>query len=375
MTAFAILRSDTTVIGRWLWTVDKTLLALLLLLMGVGFLLLFAASPAVAEGHGLSPYYFVMKQGILLPIALLILVGTSLLTPKGVRRIACLGLLFTYAALVATLFLAPEIKGATRWVSIAGFTLQASEFAKPTLAVVSAWMFAEWAKNPVFPGRLVALLLYALAAGLIILQPDLGMTIVLSAVWWGQFFLAGMPLLWLIIFIPGVMGAGVLAYTLLPHVKSRMDRFLNPDTGDTYQIDQSLRAIGEGGWFGVGPGEGHIKNALPDAHADFIFAVAVEEFGVIACSLLLLLIVGIFWRGCRHVLKQDNLFIMLAVSGILIQFITQSFINIASTVHLIPTKGMTLPFVSYGGSSLLALAFGMGVVLALTRKGAAERLS
>ncbi|MCA3269283.1 MAG: FtsW/RodA/SpoVE family cell cycle protein, partial [Thalassospira sp.] len=169
--------------------------------------------------------------------------------------------------------------------------------------------------------------------------------------------------------------AGVLAYTLLPHVKSRMDRFLNPDTGDTYQIDQSLRAIGEGGWFGVGPGEGHIKNALPDAHADFIFAVAVEEFGVIACSLLLLLIVGIFWRGCRHVLKQDNLVIMLAVSGILIQFITQSFINIASTVHLIPTKGMTLPFVSYGGSSLLALAFGMGVVLALTRKGAAERLS
>ncbi|MFN7902119.1 MAG: FtsW/RodA/SpoVE family cell cycle protein [Holosporales bacterium] len=368
--SFRVARSDDSMLGRWWWTVDRKLLALLLVLMGIGVILLFAASPAVAEGHRLSPYYFIVRQMLMLPVAMLVLVGVSMLPPKQVRRLAAVGLVVTLAALVVTLFIAVEVKGARRWISVAGFSLQASEFAKPMLAVTTAWMLAEWARNPVFPGRLAAFTLYIVTAGLIIAQPDFGMTVVLSAVWWGQFFLAGMPLVWLVIFVPAVGVMGVAAYHLLSHVKSRVDRFLSPDAGDTYQIDQSVRAINEGGWLGVGPGEGRIKNVLPDAHADFIFAVAAEEFGVIACSLLIILVVAIFWRGMRLALVQKNMFMLLAVGGILIQFGVQAFINIASTVHLIPTKGMTLPFISYGGSSLLAVAFGMGVVLALTRRGA-----
>jgi cell division protein FtsW len=367
---FRVARSDDSLLGRWWWTVDRRLFGLLLFLMGVGIILLFAASPAVAEGHRLSPYYFIVRQMMMLPVAVLVLVGVSMLTPKQVRRLAAVGLLATLAALVVTLFVAVEVKGARRWISVAGFSLQASEFAKPMLAVTTAWMLAEWARNPIFPGRLAAFVMYIITAGLIIAQPDFGMTVVLSAVWWGQFFLAGMPLFWLLIFVPAAGVTGLVAYHFLSHVKSRVDRFLSPDAGDTYQIDQSVRAISEGGWLGVGPGEGRVKNVLPDAHADFIFAVAAEEFGVIACSLLIVLVVAIFWRGMRLALGQKNMFMLLAVAGILIQFGVQAFINIASTVHLIPTKGMTLPFVSYGGSSLLAVAFGMGVVLSLTRRGA-----
>jgi cell division protein FtsW len=283
-------------------------------------------------------------------------------------------LLAAYALLTLTLLMGNEVKGARRWINLAGFSLQASELLKPALIVASAWMFAEWRKNPAFKGHIFAVVLYALACGLLLMQPDVGMTILISVIWWAQFFLAGLPMMAVLVVAVLAMLAAVGGYAMFPHVRSRVDRFLDPTTGDTYQVDQSLRAIQQGGWFGVGPGEGRVKNHLPDAHADFIFSVAGEEFGIIACILVVLLFAAITLRGMRHVWHESNPFVALAVQGLLLQFFLQAFINIASSLNLIPTKGMTLPFVSYGGSSLLGIAIGMGMVLALTRRRASVRV-
>ncbi len=365
-------RTDTSILGHWWWTIDRWFLAALMVLVGLGLFLTMAASPSVAEHLKLDSFYFVKRHAIFLIPVMGILIGVSLLSLKDIRRLALLVYLFGLVALLATLFMGVEIKGARRWVSFAGFSLQPSEFIKPSLAVLVAWMLSEKKHDETFPGQLAALLLYGLVIGLLLLQPDMGMVILTTGVTFSQFFLAGLPLIWIMgATLTGILGL-VGAYFTFSHVQGRVDRFLDPGSGDKftdrYQVTQSLEAFLNGGFWGRGPGEGTVKTHLPDAHADFIFAVAGEEFGFVLCAFIILLFGFVVLRALYRIFSEESLFVVLSVSGLILQFGLQALINMASTVNLIPTKGMTLPFVSYGGSSMMALAFAMGMVMALTRK-------
>ena len=361
-------RTDTSVLGHWWWTVDRWILVAVIMLMGVGAILMMAASPAAAERIGLDTFQLAQRQLVLLPLALLVVLGASLLEPRWVRRLGVIGFLGTILLLLMTLLFGPEIKGATRWINIAGFSLQPSEFVKPCFAVVAAWMFAAEKDHAEIPGRLITCGLWFVVAALLLAQPDVGQAFVVTATWAIQFFLAGLPLLLVGLLMAFGIAALIGAYFLLPHVTARIDSFLDPDAGDRYQINRSLEAFMNGGLFGRGPGEGTVKAHLPDSHSDFIFAVAGEEFGLIACLVIVALFAFVVLRGLNRAFQDRSLFILLATSGLLIQFGLQALINMASSLHLMPTKGMTLPFISFGGSSLLALSLGMGMVLALTRR-------
>ena len=369
MNSFA--RTDTSTLGRWWWTVDRWTLLSLGLLITFGLILTMAASPAAGGRIGLDGFHLAKRQLVLIPVAALILFATSLLSVKQVRRLAVIGFLGSLVMLAVTLAFGNEIKGAVRWISIAGFSLQPSEFVKPTFAVAAAWMFAAGKEEEGFPGLWISTALYLVVAALLLAQPDLGQTVVITAVWAGQFFLAGLPLLLVaglaVLGVAGLIGA----YFTLPHVTARIDGFLDPQAGDRYQVSRSLEAFSNGGLLGTGPGEGTVKNLLPDSHSDFIFAVAGEEFGALVCLLIVLLFALVVLRGMQRLWSENSLFVLLAASGLLFQFGLQALINMGSTLHLMPTKGMTLPFISYGGSSLLALALGMGMLLALTRKRSA----
>ncbi|MGC2855712.1 putative lipid II flippase FtsW [Novispirillum sp. DQ9] len=370
MSTLTFTRTDTSVLGRWWWTVDRWLLAATVLLVVIGIILNMAAGPAAAERIGADPFHFVRRQMVFLPLAAMVLFGVSLLPPLWVRRIAVVGFIATIVMLVATLFGGTEIKGATRWLYIAGVSIQPSEFLKPTFAVMAAWMFAEGRLKKDFPGFRIAIALYVAVVALLLAQPDVGQTVVVTAMWATQFFLAGLSMFWVILVIALGLAGVVGAYFTFSHVQSRVDRFLNPESGDTYQIDTALAAFRDGGLFGRGPGEGRVKAQLPDAHTDFIFAVAGEEFGILLCLLLVGLFAFIVLRGMTRTQHEDNLFVVIATGGLLAQFGLQACINMASSLHMMPTKGMTLPFISYGGSSMLGLALGMGMVLALTRRRA-----
>lgn len=364
----AFSRTDNSVLSRWWWTVDRWMLALILALAAVGIWLTLTASPAVAERLGLDAMHFVKRQSVFLGLAIVTTIGFSLLSTTLVRRIAVLGTLGMLGLMVLTLLVGPEIKGATRWIQIGSFTLQSSEFLKPFFVVTTAWILSSHFTDEKIPAKQVAFGLYAFVAMLLVLQPDFGQTVLISAVWMAQMALAGLPVMWLVLSgVVGLFGLG-LGYALLPHVASRIDRFINPASGDTYQMDKAMEAFEAGGLLGKGPGEGAVKLFLPDAHADYIFAVVGEEFGAIACVMLLILFAGIVIRGLAHLLEEEDPFRMLAASGLIMQFGLQTLINVGVNVGLLPSKGMTLPFISYGGSSMLALAIGMGMVLALTRR-------
>ena len=366
----AVARSDTSILGRWWWTVDRWMLFALMSLIAIGAVLVLAASPAVAKNIGVEPLHFVKRHLLLLGPAIAIMVGTSLLTPRDINRLALLVFFVSLVLLGLTLSTGVEIKGARRWLSIGGFSLQASEFAKVSLIVVSAWLLAEWRSHGHMAGWLIAFLLCAGTVGLIIRQPDLGTGLIVASAWLGQFFLAGLSA-WLVALLATASVFGAIgAYFVFPHVASRVDRFLDPASGDSYQVDRSREAFVNGGLFGQGPAEGRIKALLPDAHADFIFAVVGEEMGLFACLLIVLLFAFIVLRGFLRLLDERSLFVLLAVGGLLTVFGLQAFVNMASSLHLIPTKGMTLPLVSYGGSSPLALALAMGLGLARMRRRA-----
>ncbi|MBT3307302.1 MAG: cell division protein FtsW, partial [Alphaproteobacteria bacterium] len=288
--------------------------------------------------------------------------------PDNIRRLAVVTMGGAVVLMIATLFIGPEIKGATRWIPFGSFSLQPSEFVKPAFAVVAAWMFAEQRLDGNFPGYAIATGLFLFVIGLLVLQPDVGMSLVIAAVWSVQFFVVGLPLLLVMGLGFAFLAASVAAYFTFGHVQARVDRFLDPAGGESYQVSRALEAFFNGGWAGRGPGEGRVKEVLPDAHADFIFAVAGEEFGLVLCLILVALFAFVVLRGFSRVLKSGDLFVLLAVTGLLVQFGVQAIVNMASNTNLIPPKGMTLPFVSYGGSSTLALALGMGMVLALTRE-------
>ena len=364
----AISRTDTSLLGHWWWTVDRWSLGALGLLMSIGVVLVVAAAPAAGERIGLEAFYLAERQLIFLPLAVATILGVSLLSPRWVRRLGVLGFAGGVGLLVLTLVVGTEINGATRWLTLAGLSVQPSEFVKPCLAIATAWMIAAQQRGHPVPGNLIAGAFLAVTVGLLLLQPDVGQSIVVMLVWGVQLFVAGVPMIWL-----GALGAvGVLglagAYLSLDHVRERIDTFLSPGTQGNYQVQQSLEAFQNGGLLGAGPGEGEVKAHLPDAHADFIFAVAGEEFGALACLVIIGLFAFVVLRGLSRVVTESNPFVLLATTGLLAQFGLQACVNMASTLNLVPTKGMTLPFISYGGSSLLAMALGMGMLLALTRR-------
>lgn len=364
----ALARNDNSVIGRWWWTVDRWTLAAVIAVVAFGVMLTMAASPPVAERIGVDSFHFARRQLVFLPLALILTLAISLMSPQQVRRFATIGFLVSLAMLALTLLVGTEIKGSRRWIGLGLMSIQPSEFVKPFFAVVTAWLFTRKKMERRFPGNILAIVLYGMVIACLIMQPDLGMAIVVTAVWFAQFFLAGLPLF---LVVAGVIcgAAGLLgAYFTFAHVQSRIDRFLNPDAGDSFQISVALEAFLNGGLFGRGPGEGTVKASLPDAHTDFIMAVAGEEFGLVVCLIIVGLFAFIVLRGMTRLLNETSLFLMLAASGLLIQFGLQAVINMASTLKLMPTKGMTLPFISYGGSSALAMAISVGMLLALTRR-------
>jgi cell division protein FtsW len=364
----ALQRTDTSLFGRWWWTVDRWTLAAIAILLACGGVMTLAASPAVAERIDVGSFHFVKRQAVFLSLATLTIIGVSLMSPKGIRRLAILTTLGALALMLMTLVFGAEIKGASRWLSIGGLSLQPSEFVKPGIAVVAAWLFARQRMDDRFPGIQMSIAVYLVTVAILLMQPDVGMTIVVSVVWGTQFFVAGLPLVFVALIALTFMGAGVGAYFTFDHVQLRVDRFFGPDSEIGYQAARAIEAFQHGGILGRGPGEGRVKEVLPDAHADFIFAVTGEEFGLLACLVIVGLFAFVVLRGFARVMKLDDLFVLLAVAGLLSQFAVQALINMASSVSLIPPKGMTLPFISYGGSSTLALAIGMGMVLALTRE-------
>lgn len=361
-------RADNSILGRWWWSVDRWTLLAVAALIFFGYVMMLAASPAVAERIHQARDVFILKQVAFLALAGALVVIVSLLSPRGVRRLALIGCLIALALTAMTLVAGTEIKGARRWIALPGLSLQPSEFLKPCFAVVAAWLIAEGRRTRGFPGMLIAAMIFVGIAVLLKSQPDIGMLAVVTAVFFAQLFVAGLNFFLVGIGTAGLVGAGFAAYALFPHVRSRVSRFLDPAAGDNYQVNRALEAFGSGGLLGRGPGEGHVKDVLPDAHADFVFAVAGEEFGLIICLLLLGLFAFIVLRGLLRMLQEYDLFVVLATTGLVCSFGLQAFINMASSLHLIPTKGMTLPFVSYGGSSVLAVALDMGMLLALTRR-------
>ena len=338
------------------------------MLIGFGVVMSLAASPPVAERIGYDGLHFVRRHLAMLPLALGLMFAVSLQPPRTIRRIAVIGFGISLVLLALTFVVGVEIKGARRWINFPGLSLQPSEFIKPTFAVVSAWLFSEQKLRPRFPGNLICIALFLVVLAMLIKQPDIGMAAVVAAVWFAQFFMAGMRLYWVAAGALAGLGGLVGAYMYLPHVRLRVDHFLDPATGDSYQVNRSIEAFANGGLWGRGPGEGTVKDVLPDAHADFVFAVAGEEFGVVVCLVIVALFAFIVLRGFSRMSQEGSLFVLLAATGLLVQFGLQAAINMASSLHLIPTKGMTLPFLSYGGSSMLALGLGMGMMLALTRR-------
>jgi cell division protein FtsW len=364
----SLSRADTSTLGRWWWSVDRLTLLAIAVLIGFGYVMMLAASPAVAERIHVGRDAFILKQMVFLLLAAGVVVSVSLLSPKGVRRLALAGCIIALALTALTLVHGVEIKGARRWISLPGMTIQPSEFLKPCFAVVAAWLLAEGKRTRGFPGMAIAFGVYGVIALLLKSQPDIGMLAVLTAVFFAQLFVGGLNLFFVGVGIACLAGGGVSAYAFFPHVRSRVSRFLDPAVGDSYQVNRALEAFGNGGLLGRGPGEGRVKDVLPDAHADFVFAVMGEEFGFIVCVLVLALFAFIVMRGLLRLLAETDEFVILASSGLVASFGLQSFVNMASSLHLIPTKGMTLPFVSYGGSSVIAVALGMGMLLSLTRR-------
>jgi cell division protein FtsW len=363
-----ISRADRSRLADWWFTVDYVLLTAILVLVAAGLVLSLAASPAVAVKKGLAAYYFVERHVLFSAAGVLIMIAVSLLSPPAVRRLALVILFAAIAGMVVVHLWGAEFNGARRWLSLGGHSLQPSEFAKPAFVVVSAWLFAEARQRPDMPALPIALFLFAVFAGLLVAEPDVGQTLLVTLVWAALFFASGQPLARaVLVVLLSALGLAV-AYHVFPHVQFRVDRFLNPVTGDLSQLDRAIQSFSEGGLVGRGPGEGTIKTALPDAHTDFIFAVVAEEYGAVACLGLLLLFGFVVIRALIQSAREPEPATRLAIIGLALMFGLQALINMGVNVGLLPAKGMTLPFISAGGSSTLAVSLTLGMLLALTRR-------
>lgn len=362
-------RGSRNIIANWWWRVDKWLLAAVFFLLSCGVMMSLSASPAVAQRLERATYYFVFRHAFYACLAAGVVVVFSMLDIKSIRRLAILGYAVVLLLLVATLIFGVDVKGARRWLNL-GVQIQPSELLKPMFIVFTAWLFEMQRRYKNFPGVWISIALCGLTCLLLLRQPDYGMTFVVAAIWFVQLFLAGLPIKKLLVIGCGLIILFAIAYLALPHVQVRVEQMLEGVFGNdpSYQVKRSLEAFKNGGMFGVGVGEGIVKWHIPDAHTDFIFPVAAEEYGMFFCLLIVaaygIVVVRSMWLSGR----DDNMFIVLSVCGLAASFGLQAFVNMASTLQLGPTKGMALPLISYGGSSLVGAAIGVGILLALTRR-------
>jgi cell division protein FtsW len=363
-----IPRGDDSVLGRWWLSIDRGLLAVLLLLVAAGIVISLASSPPLAVRKGLPALYFAERQIVFATAGVVVMLAVSLLSPHAVRLMALMLFLAGVAAMIVVLLYGEEINGARRWLRIAGFSLQPSELAKPGFAVLAAWAFCEHARRPDMPGLPIAVVLLGALATLLVLQPDIGQTLLIGTVWIALFMMASRSRI-AVAALGGLVAAGAAAaYAAFPHVRLRVDRFLFPPRGENTQLDRAYQSFADGGLLGRGPGEGTIKLLLPDAHTDFVFAVVAEEFGALACLALLVLIATAVLRPMQRAAGTHDLFTRYATTGLALLVGLQALINLGTNVGLLPSKGMTLPFVSVGGSSTIAVAISFGMLLALTRR-------
>jgi cell division protein FtsW len=365
-----ISRSDRGSLARWWFTIDRALLSSVMLLMAIGVLISMAASPPVAERIGLDSFHFVRGQLVFVILAFVVCFAVSFFDPPMVRRAGLVTFVMALGLMLAAKFFGPEIKGAHRWIYIGPLNLQPSEIAKPAFVIVTAWFLSEHTKRPDMPGQYVAYAATGLFIALLVLQPDFGQTALVVLTFAAMLLLFGIPWSY-VLGMGGMIFAGAaVSYMFVSHVASRIDRFLHPDKGDTFQTDTAVSAFNNGGLMGTGPGGGIAKMFLPDAHTDFAFAVVGEEFGLIACLGLMLLFFFIIMRVLKRAKAEEDPFAALAMAGLVCMFGFQACINMGVNVGLLPAKGMTLPFISYGGSSLLGTALAMGFILALARRRA-----
>ena len=366
----AFSRNDQSHVAQWFWTVDRGLLGAALALMGLGVALSFASSPAaiLADESITDPFHYSWRMMVFSGVGLSIMLTTSLMSPRGVRRIAVLALFGAIVVMMALPFIGDTVKGAARWVNFGPFSLQPSEFAKPGLIVFAAWMFAEAQKGQGVPGVTIAFGFYALTVSLLLIQPDIGQTLLITTTFMAVFFMAGVPFKWMAVLASLGMAGLVSLYFVFGHMRDRLSRFFSPETTDTHQIDSASEAIRAGGLLGRGIGEGVMKRRVPDLHTDFIYSVGAEEFGLILSLIMISLYAFIVIRGMRRAMKLTDPFEQTAAAGLFMLIGLQACINVAVNLNLIPTKGMTLPFISYGGSSMLAMGLTMGFALALTRR-------
>lgn len=362
-----ISRLDESLFARWWWSVDRPSLGILALIMMIGAVLIIAAGPPAAMRLRIAEeFHFPIRQFIFLAPAIFLIIGVSLLPPLQARRLGVLTFVGALFLMLFALIAGGEINGSKRWLDLGVLALQPSEFAKPGFVIAAAWMLAEGARDPKFPGGVVAMGLYAIFSLLLLLQPDFGQWALITAVWAVMFFIAGWSWLWIALL--AVVGIGALSagYFLSSHVAARIDGFLKPDAQETYQVDRALETIANGGLVGRGDAT-PIKTSLPDAHTDFIFAVAGEEFGFVLCALIIVLFAIYVARTMSLAATLRSVFARCAVAGLGAIIGFQAIINIGVSLRALPAKGMTLPFISYGGSSLLATGLTVGLIIALTR--------
>lgn len=363
-------RSATGRFLEWQRGLDWSILTSAMILLCVGLLMSLAAGPPAAERLGYAnEFHFVQRHSMFVGVAVVVMVGVSILDKVWARRLAALVFLGSTVLLAYILVAGYEAKGAQRWIRIGSFGLQPSEFVKPALIVLSGWLLAQRRIYPNGPWAAITLVFFCATLGFLLLQPDVGQSALLTAAFMVTFFVSGLPWRWAAIFVGGGTALAGLLYATLPHVRFRINSFINPTDYDTYQIDKASEAIARGGLFGVGPGEGRIKTSLPDAHTDFIYAVMGEEFGYLAAVGLILIFGYIVWKGLRTAARLHDPYPRAAASGLFALFGLQAATNIAVNVSLIPPKGMTLPFISSGGSSMMGIALTLGLALALIRRG------
>src|SRR5258706_8963579 len=355
-----VSRVERTPFAAWWWTIDRFSLVALGAIMLGGVVLSLAASPPVAARIGLDAFYFVHRHLMFLVPAISAMLAISFLSPRQIRRLALVVFIVSLALVVATLFVGAEVKGARRWIVLAGLNIQPSEFLKPSFVVLCAWLFAESARKPDMPATTFSLLLLLGVVGALVLQPDFGQTMLIALVWGALFFIAGMRLIW----VAGLGGAAALglvaAYATIPHVARRIKRLLDPASGDTFQVDTAVESFFRGGWVGPGPSGGTAERILPDSHADFVFAVAAEGFGIALCLGLVFLFAVIVLRALRQAIRNDDPFSRFSIAGLAILFGAQSAINMAVNLALIPGPEITPPVISYGGFSMDLLPLRIG---------------
>ena len=352
---------------NWWRSIDRKIFITTIILIFIGCLISFGATPSIAIKYGLEPYYFVKKHLIFTPVAFFFIFFTSLFSKVGIKRFFLFIFLISIFFIFYSFFIGIESKGSIRWVYFFGYSFQPSEFLKVSFIIICAWIFSSKNQLKVINNQIFSFILYLFVSGLILYQPDFSMFIIISSVYFGQLFINGLKWKWVIACSFFFSFVFFVTYFLLSNVKIRIDNFFDPSTGDNYQISKSLQAIKEGGLFGKGTGMGTVKDNLPDAHTDFIFSVIAEEFGLISCLFVIIFFIYLIFKIYKRIKNEKYLFVILSVSGLVIQLGSQIFVNIGSTIGLIPTTGTTLPFISYGGSSMISMALNIGVILALTR--------